>query len=340
MVVDHQGRMVLLNAQIENQFGYSAAELVGKPVEVLVPERFRNAHVGLRQEFTTDRQVRPMGEARELYGVRKDGSEFPVEIGLKSINPGTEKLVMATIVDISRRKLAQERLDTATAERDDLRRRFLQAQEQERLRLAHELHDQTGQSLTGVMLELKRCEDSVGELERARLRLLRLQLDQVGQALHHVVWELRPPSIDELGLQSALSDYVAEWSDQFGIEADLHCSGLEIDGIPEEVSTTVYRVVQEALTNVAKHARQATSVSVVLERTAHNLRLTVEDNGCGFDTDSTPEPKGSRNGGLGLAGMHERLTLIGGEFVIESTIGGGATIFARIPLASETHAAA
>ena len=297
---------------------------------------FASEHVGLRQTFTLD----PAGptqwaEGRDLFGLRKDGTEFPVEIGLNPINSGAEKLVMITVIDISRRKLEQQRLDTTTAERDDLRRRFIQAQEQERLRLAHELHDQTGQSLTGVMLELKGYEDSVSEPDRTRLRLLRMQLDRVGQALHHVVWELRPPSIDELGLQSALGDYIEEWSAQYGIDADFHCSGVESDEISEEVSTTVYRVVQEALTNVVKHARQATSVSVVIDRTGQNLRLTVEDNGCGFGTDWSSEPKGRRDGGLGLPGMRERLTLIGGEFEVESSIGVGTTIFARIPSGAE-----
>ena len=339
MVVDEHGRIVLLNARISGQFGYSGAELVGKPVEILVPERFRSTHAGLRQAFNLNRQARPMGERGGLYGLRKDGTEFPVEIGLNPINSGGEKLVMLTVVDISRRKLAQQRLDKTTAERDDLRRRFIQAQEQERLRLAHELHDQTGQSLTGVMLELKACEDSISEPDRARLRLLRLQLEHVGQALHHVVWELRPPSIDELGIQSALDDYIAEWSTQYGIDADFHCNGLETQDISDEASTTVYRIVQEALTNVVKHAHQATSVSVVVDRVGRILQLTVEDNGCGFDTNSPPEPKGGRNGGLGLAGMRERLMLIGGEFEVESSIGIGTAIFARIPFESKSAAA-
>ena len=332
MVVDDQGRIVLLNAQIQDKFGYAAEELVGKQVEVLIPERFRRGHAALREAFTLDPQARPMGEGRSLFGLRRDGTEFPVEIGLNPINSGAEKLVMITVIDISRRKFEQERLDATTAERDDLRRRFIQAQEQERLRLAHELHDQTGQSLTGVMLELKGYEGSVAEPDRSRLRLLRMQLESVGQALHHVVWELRPPSIDELGLQSALGDYIAEWSAQYGIEADFHCSGVKPDDLSEEVSTTVYRVVQEALTNVVKHARQATSVSVVIDHIGRNLRLTIEDNGPGFNNDGPLQPKGRRDRGLGLPGMRERLTLLGGEFDVESSVGMGTTIFARIPL--------
>ena len=130
----------------------------------------------------------------------------------------------------------------------------------------------------------------IGEPGRSRLRLLRLQLEQVGQTLHHVAWELRPASIDELGLQVALANYVAEWSEQYGIEADFYCGDLKTDALSEEICTTVYRVAQEALTNVVKHA-QATSVSVVIEQAGDKLRLTIEDNGCGFKVDSRPTPR-------------------------------------------------
>jgi PAS domain S-box-containing protein len=338
MVVADQGRIVLVNAQIQEKFGYTAEELIGKQVELLLPKRFWGPHVELRQTFALSSRARPTGEERDLFGLRKDNTEFPVEIGLNPINSGAEKLVMITVIDISRRKDEQNRLDATTAERDDLRRRFIQAQEQERLRLAHELHDQTGQSLTGVMLELKGYEDSVSDPDKTRLRLLRTQLDRVGQTLHHVVWELRPPSIDELGLKSALADYIAEWSAQYGIETDFHCNDGVSGVISEEISTTVYRIVQEALTNVVKHARQATNVSIIIDRAGPNLRLTIEDNGRGFGLDRSSPPKGRRNGGLGLPGMRERLTLIGGEFEVESSIGLGTTVFARIPLEPQTAA--
>ncbi|MGO9703053.1 MAG: PAS domain S-box protein [Xanthobacteraceae bacterium] len=338
MVIDSQGRIVLLNALTRKKFGYPADELIGKSVEILVPERFRDAHLGLRRAFALKPSARLMGAGRDLHGRRKDGTEFPVEIGLNPINSNADKLAMVTVVDISARQRAAERLTAAVAERDDLRRRFINAQEQERLRLAHELHDQTGQSLTAVMLELKGVEDSVAEPGRTRLRLLRLQLEQVGRTLHHVAWELRPASIDELGLQVALANYVAEWSEQYRIEADFYCGDFKTDAVSEEICTTMYRVAQEALTNIVKHA-QATSVSVVIEQTGEKLRLTIEDNGCGFKVDSSSDAKGSRGGGLGVAGMRERLVLIGGEFEIESFIGVGTTIFARIPLEPKRIAA-
>ncbi len=334
LVADEAGRIILLNAQLEQNFGYRRDELIGQPVELLIPERCRGAHAKLRGAFMGAALARAMGAERELFGLRKDGTEFPIEIGLNPIKTSGGILVMATIVDITARKGAAERLTAALTERDDLRRRFLRAQEEERLRLAHELHDQTGQGLTAAMIELKGLEAHMRESDRERLRLLRRQLEQLGQTLHHVAWELRPASIDELGLASALSEYISVWSTQYGIGADFHCDNRGIDELTDEIRTTIYRVVQEGLTNIAKHAPDATSVSVVIERVESTMRVIIEDNGRGFDPAALPSAARDR-GGLGLAGMRERLSLIGGEVEIESSAGAGTTIFARIPLAHD-----
>ena len=236
------------------------------------------------------------------------------------------------------RKLAELRLAAALGERDDLRRRIMHAQEQERLRLARDLHDQTGQSLTAAMLELKWVETLVDENDRERLRLLRKQMDQMGKSLHRIAWELRPASIDELGLATALANYIADWSAQYGIAADFHCADAKLDELPDEARTTIYRVVQEALNNIAKHAENSTSVSIVIERMGGCLRLMIEDDGCGFH-DVPAREEGSPNGGLGIAGMRERLSLIGGELEVESSAGAGTTVFARIPVAVARRAA-
>jgi two-component system sensor histidine kinase UhpB len=331
MVVDDRGRIVLLNARMERKFGYSHRELIGQPVEVLVPERFRHGHLALREGFSRRPQSRPVGAGRDLYGRRKDGSEFPVEIGLNPIMSGTAKLVMITVVDISARKVAAELLNTAQIERENLQRRYIQAQEQERLRLAHELHDQTGQNLAAAMLEMKSLEGVADEAIRPRFRRLGRLLELIGRTLHHVAWELRPASIDELGLSIALANYVAEWGEQSGIAADFHCDQTQIGDLSDEICTVIYRVVQEALTNIVKHARGASSVSVVIERVNAQVRLTIEDNGCGFDMGIASGSGSMRNGGLGIAGMRERLTLIGAELEIESSPGSGTAIFARIP---------
>jgi PAS domain S-box-containing protein len=339
VAVDFDGRIALVNARVEEMFGYAREELIGQPIEVLVPERQRERHVDLRWAFSRAACARPMGAARDLTGRRKDGSEFPVEIGLNPISTVAGRMVMATVVDVTARRRASERLSVAIAERDDLRRRFMQAQEEERLRLAHELHDQTGQSLTAVMLELKGIEGVVNEHGRDRLRLLRKQLDQMGKSLHRVAWELRPASLDELGLASVLGNYVSQWSEQFGIDADFHCGDARLDALSDEVRTTIYRVVQESLTNVAKHAVGATAVSVVVDRADGTLQVTIEDDGCGFNPKAPALAGGKNRKGLGIAGMRERLSLIGGQFEIESSTGIGTTIFVRIPLERQSEAA-
>ena len=279
LVADQAGRIILLNAQMERKFGYRRDELIGQPVELLIPERCRGAHARHRASFMGAAEARAMGAERELFGLRKDGTEFPIEVGLNPIKTTTGILVMATVVDITARKCAAERLTAALTERDDLRRRFLRAQEEERLRLAHELHDQTGQGLTAVMIELKGLEAHVRESDRERIRLLRLQLERLGRTLHDVAWELRPASMDELGLASALSEYVSVWSAQYGIDADFLCDDRRLDALTDEIRTTIYRVVQEGLTNIAKHAPEATSVSVVIERVENTMRVIIEDNG-------------------------------------------------------------
>ena len=226
---------------------------------------------------------------------------------------------------------AQGLIEQHAAERNDLRRRIMRAQEEERLRLAHDLHDQTAQSVTAALLELKAIEPFVEKRGRERLRFLRNYLDGIGQLLHRVVWELRPPSIDQLGLASALQNYVGRWSKKHLTTVDLQNIDSKLDERSDEIRTTIYRVVQEALTNVAKHATTATHIGIVIGATDDTLYLTIEDNGQGFD----PALPSSR---LGLAGMRERLTLVGGQLEIESS-SAGTTIFARIPLHSARVAA-
>jgi signal transduction histidine kinase len=218
-----------------------------------------------------------------------------------------------------------------TGERDDLRRRLMSAQEEERLRLAHDLHDQTGQGITAAILELKAIEPLVDKKGLDRVRALRKQLDELSQMLHRIAWELRPPSIDQLGLTNAIENYLAEWGKTNGINVDFHCSDPDLDRRSNEIRTTVYRVVQETLTNVARHAADATQVSIVIGVAEGMLYLAIEDNGRGFD----PGAPSSR---LGLAGMHERLLLVGGRLAIESSEDQGTTVFARVPLRLESAA--
>jgi signal transduction histidine kinase len=219
-----------------------------------------------------------------------------------------------------------------------LRRHLSIAEEKERLRLSYELHDQAGQGLIAAILELNEIDSLIVGPARERLNLVRKRMEELGKTLHRIAWELRPPSIDELGLRKALASYIADWGEQCGTEVDFHCDDPKLDAVPGEIGTTVYRVVQEGLTNIVKHARQPSDVSVVIRRVNATLQVIIEDNGCGFDVGAMTAKSGGYRG-LGLDGMRERLILIGGTLEIESAIGAGTTIFARIALDGQRPAA-
>lgn len=339
LAVDGDGVITQANGKAEKTFGYPKSELVGKPIEILVPESVRFAHARFRAEFEDRPSARPMAAGSDLFGQRKDGSPFPVEIALNPLKTSTGMLVLATVVDITERKRAEERLSAALVERDELRWHFMQAQELERQRLARDLHDQTGQVLTAALLELKGVEIQTSENGRVRLRQLRRRLEDIERSINRVAWELRPASIDELGLASALSNYVSEWTAQYHIEADFHCRNTELEKVGDDARTTLYRVAQEALTNVVKHAHGATAVSVIIDRAGAMMQLTIDDNGCGFNADDLVKHGSKCRGGHGIAGMRERLLLVGGELEIESSTGVGTTVFARVPLTIERLAA-
>jgi PAS domain S-box-containing protein len=341
LVVDDKRRIVLANERLDQKFGYERGELIGKPASILFPDRFWDASAKAGSSAIVSLKSPLAAGDRYLNCRQKDGGEFPVEILINPIATQAGRFVIVTIIDVTPRVQAAERLAATVSERDELRRRLMQAQEEERLRLARELHDQTGQTLTAAMLELKGLEIQYTEAGRSRIRTLRERMEEIGKSLHRIARELRPASIDELGLNSALANYVAEWSQQFGIAADFHRGDVDLDALTDEKRTAIYRIVQEALTNVAKHAREATSVSVLVGRSGFTLQLTIEDNGSGFDAAAPGGNSGAHGGlsgsqsgrrGLGVAGMRERLALIGGELEIESSSGVGTTVFARIPL--------
>jgi len=206
----------------------------------------------------------------------------------------------------------------------DALRRVVEAQELERRRLARELHDQTGQELTSVLLGLKAVEEAKSDAERAKA--LAAVREQVVETLHDVrrlAVELRPKALDDFGLAAALERLRDTFSEQTGMRVDLE-SRIR-DRLPPDVETALYRIVQEALTNIVKHA-QANAVSIVLARKAGAVTALIEDDGRGFNHDGSGE-------GLGLLGMGERLALLGGRLKVESRPGAGTTIVAEVPLA-------
>ncbi len=207
----------------------------------------------------------------------------------------------------------------------DAVRRVVQAQEAERSRLARELHDETGQALTSILLGLKPLEEALADHPaRAALAELRELVVRALQDVRRLAVELRPAVLDDFGLVPALERLTDAFAEQSGVRVGFH-SALGERRLPSEVETTLYRVVQESLTNIVKHA-SAHNVSVSIARRGPTVAAVIEDDGAGFDQ------RAVREEGVGLLGMRERLSFVDGRLEIESRPGAGTTIVAEVPL--------
>jgi two-component system CheB/CheR fusion protein len=241
-----------------------------------------------------------------------------------------------TFYDITERRRITDELASI---RDDLEarvtehkqnmRQLMTSLEDERRRISRELHDHLGQQLTVLKLHLESL------LSQSGFAALREQIEQtqaivqtIDKDLDFLAWELRPSALDDLGLTAVLANFVQEWSANFNTRAEFHVSGLNDARLPADSEIMLYRIAQEALNNVAKHA-QADSVEVMLERRGDQVVLIVADNGTGFDVKQA-SARGARRG-LGMVSMRERAALIGGTLEIESQPGSGTTIYARVP---------
>lgn len=215
--------------------------------------------------------------------------------------------------------------------RSQLLEKAIAAQEEERKRIARELHDETSQSLTSLMVGLKVLEEAPTlEAVRRGASELRALAAKTLKEVHHLAVELRPSVLDDLGLVAAVQRQVLDIQEKTGLEVDLHVGGMEEHRLPLAVETALYRIIQEALTNVARHSR-ARNVSVVLEQRDSTVVAIVEDDGQGFHVDRVFSTRGEERC-LGLYGMHERASLVGGMLAVESSPGVGTTVFVQVPL--------
>jgi two-component system, chemotaxis family, CheB/CheR fusion protein len=225
---------------------------------------------------------------------------------------------------------ANTALGEANRAREQAIWRLVTAQEDERRKIARDLHDQLGQQLTALRLHLETLKGRMVEDEKAFAQIEQTQVitRRIESDIDFLAWELRPLALDDLGLQAALNDYVQRWSKHADIPVDFHTQGLSRRRLIPEVETNLYRIAQEALNNVYKHSR-ATRADVILERRDHHVVLIIEDNGSGFDHENGP----NATEGIGLIGMRERANLIGGTLEIESVPTKGTTVFAFVPTA-------
>ncbi|MGB8507489.1 MAG: PAS domain-containing protein [Pyrinomonadaceae bacterium] len=275
------------------------------------------------------------GSTRDVTGHKQ------IELKLQRAHEELERRVEERTHELaeSNRSLRDEVVEREQSEaaRERLIRRLVTTQEDERRRIARDLHDHLGQQLTGLRLKLTILKENSGKdeklcegLEQAQALAARLDSD-----VDFLAWELRPAALDDCGLATALLKYVKEWSHHFQIKAEFHTSSLMNERFASAIETNLYRIAQESLNNTFKHA-QATRAEVLLERRGQHVVLIIEDDGVGFDAGEPlsldPQAEGTSDRGLGLLGMRERAALVGGTIQIESEPGAGTTIFACVPV--------
>jgi signal transduction histidine kinase len=263
--------------------------------------------------------------------ITRDGREIPIDDSAAPIkHHGKIRGVIMVLTDVTQRKLAERsRRDT------EIMHRLVDAQEAERHRIARDLHDHLGQQMTALRLRIESLTDDCLDNEKLTRSINEVKENAISidRDISFLSWELRPTELENFGLVNALSSFVREWSKQHGIVAEFHVYTASFDyeanRLPEPVETNLYRITQEALNNIRKHAN-ATSVSVLLQ-VKKEVTLIIEDDGHGFDRSGDWREHG-KPGALGLISMQERAALLKGDLEIDTSRGNGTTVRARVPL--------
>jgi len=327
--IDESQRIVLYNPAAEKVFLWPRVAVLGQPLEKLIPERLRAGHRDHIERFgRTGATSRRMGDPRVLYGLRADGKEFPIEASISQHREDGRKLFTVILRDVTERVQAEQVLRESREELRQLALASHSVREQEKSRIARELHDELAQSLTALKMDVTWLREHVlaGDGPTSK------KLSDIDSLLNHTVAatrrisaDLRPLVLDDLGLVPAVEWLVQKFTERNGIPCELAIGAPDLE-LQDPHASAVFRIVQESLTNAARHA-QASRVEVSIDRGNGAVALKVRDNGRGFSPDDPRKP-----GSFGLMGLRERAYLLGGEVNIASTPGQGTSIEVRIPL--------
>jgi PAS domain S-box-containing protein len=324
--------IVSWNRGAERIYGYTAAEVIGRPISVLLPPGSEDEVPAIMERLRHGEKV----EHFETKRRRKDGTVIDVSVTVSLIKACGGRIIGASAVarDITERKQAEAarahmaQLEQSQAAHRRLLERVFETQEQERRRIAREVHDQAGQLMAALLVGLRALDDSIA-IDEAKalarhLRAIAVQaIDEVGRLIRG----LHSSVLDDHGLAVALRRYVADYSKTHNIAVDLTLNELDTVDLPLEVQLAVFRIIQEALTNVATHSA-STAISIRLARSATGLETTIADNGAGFDAASNSVNSETH---LGLHSMRERAAILGGGVSVRSG-STGTTILVQLPL--------
>lgn len=332
VTVDHTGRIVEFNPAAEHIFGYTRCEAVGsKMEELIVPPALRARHLASFRRAVESGESKVLGTRIELPGYRADGTEFPAEIVITRISREGPPMFTAFVRDVMVRNQTYRALADSERRLRALAARLQEMIEEERTRIAREMHDELGQQLTALKLDLgwimRRYETRDREGVTERLQASSALVDETVQTVRRLATRLRPGVLDDLGLVAALDWQAREVATRSGIALHLTLPEEEELHLTSEQSTALFRTFQEILTNVMRHAG-AKNVCVSLERTDGDVVLEVDDDGRGITA-----AQASSGTSLGLVGMRERVALLGGTLVIEGAPGRGTRVKIVIPIA-------